>query len=577
MREKYNYQQIISYRASTQPHDIAYVFLDKRGEEADRVTYEQLDQRIQVLAAQLQVNSKVQDRVLIILENNIDYIVAFFACIYTNTVAVTMYAPRNQAQLERMIGISSDCGAVCAITSSSVVQKCKWDVSSLEELQHLHFIAVDETDSTSIPAWKKPQINGNDLALLQYTSGSTSSPKGVMVTHDNLMTQGEYLRIGFNLSKEDISVSWLPLFHDMGLIIGVLQSCYLGFTTYLMEPISFIRKPAIWLQTVSKYGGTWSAAPNFAFDLCVETYCASDYQSVDLSNWKGIVNAAEPVRKSTIENFSKCFAHCGFRLEYFNPSYGMAEATLDISCGEVEKAPIFKYLDLNKFQKNQLEFVTEDSEVKKTEVVACGKVHLDTEVVIVNLDGELCNEDEIGELWVRGKITASGYWDNAQATKEIFSAYLENGEGPYLRTGDLGFVYEGRIYITGRSKDVIIIHGKNHAPQDIEFTVESVSGVKNNFVAAFSLEIDDEERLIVFSQLTEENASTDLIARVIFNRVARSREVNIFEIVFLPKGILPKTTSGKIQRNACKEIYRKQKSSFNIVRNPLYTKTQKVS
>lgn len=568
MQEKCNYQQIIAQRAEQQANDLAYVFLDKWGKEQDAVTFEQLHHRTRVMALTIQQYCKAQQRVMIVLENSIDYIVAFYACVYTNTIAVTTHVPRTEAQLQHLLRVHDDCQATCMITHSRIVQK--FSFSSMQELQNLPVIAVDQLPAQDPSLWEKPQINADDLALLQYTSGSTSLPKGVMVSHDNLMLQGQYMETCYELSAKDVGVSWLPLFHDMGLILGVLQSCYSGFPTYLMEPITFILKPALWLQTVSKYGGTWSAAPNFAFDLCIETYRASHYQDVNLSTWKGVINGAEPVRKSTIERFSERFYDCGFRQHYFNPSYGMAESTLVITAGNKKQPPIFKSLELSQFKQHRVQF-EENSTAKTITAVACGKVWLDTQLIVVNSNRHICAAGEIGELWVKGKTVTRGYWQNPTATHNTFCAYLQNGDGPYLRTGDLGFIHEQQVYITGRSKDIIIIRGKNHAPQDIELTVEKCKYVQSNFVAAFSLEIASEEHVVVFAQVKPlQEFDKNTVAQEIFKRVVQEHEVNIFAIAFLPMGVLPKTTSGKIQRSVCKTIYAEQAHTLNVVRNPLF-------
>lgn len=579
-----NYVALLSGRASHQADHLAYVFIDRNGNEKNSFTFAELDQKARSIAATLQQHQVEKERVLIVLESDLDYISAFFGCLYAGATAVTLHPPKTKSQYQRLEGVSRNCEAKFLISTSSLIRESKTILEHVPSLATLNWIAIDTIPLDKATLWNKPEIKSNDIALLQYTSGSTSEPKGVMVSHQNLMVQGEYLKAGFDLTPEDVSVTWLPHFHDMGLILGLLESCYVGFVTYLMEPATFIRKPAIWLQTVSKYGGTWSAAPNFAYDLLVDTYQSADYEEVDLSTWKSVVNAAEPVRKKTLENFIACFAPQGFKPEFFNPSYGMAEATLEISSGFKGQGPFYRKLDLHSYQQNKAEFVNESdySSEKTIEAISCGFLRLDTELVIVDKNQRECPVNTIGEIWIKGATVAQGYWNSPTQTKEIFNAYLKNGKGPYLRTGDLGFVDdEQRIYITGRCKDAIILYGKNYAPQDLEITIENAHpAIRKNFVAVFSAEVEGEERILSVVQIQKEfweNFDSTTVANAILNVVHQEHEVSIFEILFLSHDKIPKTTSGKIQRNTCKKLYLEdQFEKLGHYRNPLFNAKEMV-
>ncbi|MDX9905775.1 MAG: AMP-binding protein [Bacteroidales bacterium] len=404
------------------------------------------------------------------------------------------------------------------------------------------------------------QSPNRQIALLQYTSGSTGRPKGVMVTHHNLMRNLEFLRQAVELTPDSISVHWLPVFHDMGLVFGVLESIYTGYTGILMPPVSFIQKPSRWLKAITRYKATLAGAPNFAYDLCVADISEDECKDLDLSSLKSLYNGAEPVRASTMKAFTGKFGPFGFREEMFYPTYGMAEATLMLSGGKVCDKPVVVYVDKTELEKNRIRIVAEENE-NAYSLVSVGNPWIDTSITIVNPDTlEPCPGDVVGELWVSGSIVTKGYWENDEETRNIFNAYTaSNGRGPFLRTGDLGFFHEGKLYISGRLKDLIIIRGSNYYPQDIEYLAEnSHNAIRANCSAAFSVIIDDTERLIIVAEV-ERTAMKDLnveeVVNAIRTKIAGEMELAVYGIQLIRTATIMKTSSGKIQRKACQRAF----------------------
>lgn len=551
-----NYPDLLRWRAEEDGNRLAYCFLQDGKTESQRLTFRELNDKVQLLAGFLQKYNCENERALVILENDLDYLIAFFACLYSKTIAVTLHPPSSREQLFRLNQVIKDCSPKFVLCNQSIHKKL--NLSSQKLFEDIQVIEVDQVSKDSGNSWLIPTIEPSDLAFLQYTSGSTSSPKGVMVSHYNLLCQGEYIQQAMSITKQDIAVMWLPYFHDMGLILGALQGPYTGYATYLMTPLTFIKSPLVWLKALSKYGGTLTAAPNFAYDLCCESFDEKEASDLDLSSLKCALNGAEPVRKKTLDKFTELFKPFGFESRVFYPAYGMAETTLVVSGGKRENEPTILDVDSEKIQKNHVTLA--DSHKTNLSMVSCGSAHLETVIRIVDPKTlKMCPRFSIGEIYVKNKSITLGYWKNEKATKECFGIYIE-GEGPFFKTGDLGFLdEEGELYITGRCKDIIIINGRNHAPQDIELTVqESHPAIRANFVGAFSVDQNSKERLVVVAGIKPDHVKALKGAEIyhaISKRVASAHEIRVEDLLLIRRGELPRTTSGKIQRSLCRKKY----------------------
>ena len=536
--------EILNRRAQFQSEQQAYIFLQNGETESGSLTYGELDRQAKAIATNLQ--SLSGERALLLYPSGLEFIAAFFGCLYAGVIAVPVYPPRRNQKLSRLLSIVNDSQAKIALTTQSILAdiEARWEEEA--ELTQLKWIATD-TIAVNPQDFIPQPITPEKLAFLQYTSGSTGTPKGVMITHGNIIHNQQIIQQAFGHSEKSIGVGWLPLYHDMGLIGHVLQTIYLGATNILMSPLAFLQKPIRWLEAISKYRATTSGGPNFAYDLCVNKIGPEQLSNINLSCWDLAYNGAEPIRAETLEKFSEKFASCGFKEEAFYPCYGMAETTLFTTGGDKYKPPLIR----------ELKAETLDQEETRR-FVGCGHPYPDTRVLIVHPDSlTQCQQEEVGEIWVSGGSIASGYWNRLEATKENFEAYLkETGEGPFLRTGDLGFLSQGALFVTGRIKDLIIIRGENHYPQDIELTVEnSHPALQSYSSAAFSVERNGEERLIVVCEVKRtslRDLNTEEVVKVIRKAVSEERDLQVYAILLLKTGSIPKTSSGKIQRYACR-------------------------
>ncbi|HYW21928.1 MAG TPA: beta-ketoacyl synthase N-terminal-like domain-containing protein, partial [Nodularia sp. (in: cyanobacteria)] len=548
--------ELLRYRALHQPHQPAYIFLQDGEIESGSLTYQELDIQARAIAAYLQSQTSEGQRALLFYPPGLEFITAFFGCLYAGVIAVPAYPPRRNQKMSRLQSILSDAQSSIALTSTSILVDIESRLNEQKESGVMHLLATDSIAKDLATNWQKPEINSDTLAFLQYTSGSTSTPKGVMVSHGNLLHTLADLDIGWNHTLESVMVSWLPTFHDLGLIYGVLEPLRFGFPCYMMPPASFLQRPLRWLEAISRYGGTHSGAPNFAYDLCVSIISEEQKANLNLSTWQMALNAAEPISPATLERFIKAFAVCGFQADTLCPGYGLAETTLKVSTVHCDKPTVLFHVSATDFEQHRVVTVPPDSENCQT-WVSCGEVALDTEIVIADPEHlTRCAPDEVGEIWVAGTCVAQGYWNRPQATKETFHAYLADTEaGPFLRTGDLGFLMNGQLCVTGRVKDLIIIAGKNHYPQDIERTVEACHpALRPNCGAAFSVTVGAEERLVVAQEIERSHLrklNNPEVMSAIRKAVAEQHELQVYAIVLLKTASIPKTSSGKIQRRAC--------------------------
>jgi acyl-CoA synthetase (AMP-forming)/AMP-acid ligase II len=554
----FSFIDVLHYRSQKQPDQTAYVFLERGEKETSRFTHTQLNQNVTAIAAHLQQLTVLGDRVLLLYPPGLEFIAAFLGCLYAGVVAVPAYPPRNNQNLTRLQAIAADSQAAVILTTTSFLSSIERWVAEEPQLANTRWLTTDDIDVADGTAWNKPNLNHETLAFLQYTSGSTGTPKGVMVNHGNLMHNAISIQTCFADNSSTRSVTWLPPYHDMGLIGGILQPLYLGAFTALMSPVDFLQKPIRWLQAISQYRATTSGGPNFAYDLCVSRIKPEYLEELDLSSWTLAFTGAEPIRAQTIDAFTSTFEPCGFRKETFYPCYGMAEATLLVSGVLRTEQPTIQSVKASALEQNQV-IVTEGSSARY--LVSCGQSAQNLKVVIANPESlNQCSENQVGEIWVAGSSIAQGYWNKFEETNQAFQAYLaDTGEGPYLRTGDLGFLQAGELFVTGRIKDVIIIRGQNHYPQDIELTVERCHpALRSGCGAAFSVLINDTERLIVVHEV-ERSYIKKLDVKEVVGRIRQSvstqHDLQVYAAILIKTGTIPKTSSGKIQRHACKSAF----------------------
>ena len=551
---------ILRWRAQAHPDKLAYSFLTDGESEAQRLTFRELDEKARAIGAHLQKLGIMGKCVLLLYPQGLDYVAAFWGCLYAKVIAVPLFPPRNNRVYARVQAVLQDSGAVLALTDQATMNKVQKRFASMPELQQLDWYVTSDLDMQLAGQWQKPNLNSDDLAYLQYTSGSTASPRGVMVSHKNLLYNLDDLDAGWVHTPESVLVSWLPIFHDMGLIYGVLQAVFIGFHSVLMAPATFGQQPYNWLQAISYYKATHSAGPNFAYELCVEKISPEQRQTLDLSHWQVALNGAEPVRAQTLKRFADAFASCGIHYNLNTPGYGLAEATLKVTACRNGQEPVLCSVQLTALEQNKIVVVPPEHENAYT-LVGCGSPMKETKVVIVNPDTlTRCDPDEVGEIWVSGPTVTQGYWNNPEATQHTFCAYLtDNSEGPFLRTGDLGFLQDDELFVTGRLKDVLIIRGANYYPQDIELAVEQChSALRPGCGVAFSFTENGEEHLVVAQEVRRafsRRLDVDEIVLSVRQTIAAYHALKVHTVLLLKTTTIPKTSSGKIQRQQCRQRF----------------------
>jgi 8-amino-7-oxononanoate synthase len=485
---------------------------------------------------------------------------ALFGCLCAGMVAVPTYLPHSNQFLASLEATVSDAGPRVALTTAATLEEYRRQIEQTPGLMALKWIPTDTIPDDLANAWQEPPLEGDSLALLQYTSGSTGSPKGVMVSHGNLLHNSSVIHKVFGNSPSSRGVIWLPPYHDMGLIGGIIQPVYAGAEAILMSPVHFIQKPLRWLMAISRYKATTSGGPNFAYDLCVRKITSEQKSGLDLSSWEVAFDGAEPVREETLHRFAAAFESCGFRQKAFLPCYGLAETTLIASGCNKSSEPTFLHVDAQALKAGRLALAAE-ARKHDFKLVGNGGAPPDHEIVIVDPDKQTpCESDKIGEIWIAGPSVAQGYWNRPEDSEQTFRARLAGkGEGLFLRTGDLGFIHAGQLFVTGRLKDLIIIRGRNHYPQDIERTVEkSHEALRPGGGAAFAVEVGDEERLVVVQEIERRfirKLDAEALIGAIRQSVSREHGIQAYAVVLLKTSGLPKTTSGKVQRQLCREHF----------------------
>lgn len=551
--------ELLRSRASDRSEQIAYTFLVDGEAQTASLTYGELDRQARAIAVYLRSYCQPGERALLLYPPGLEYIAAFFGCLYAGIIAVPAYPPRPNRSLLRIQAMIHDAQATVALTTPSIFARLERRLVKIPELKTLYWLSIDVEPHLE-KQWQEPNVNSSTVAFLQYTSGSTATPKGVAIAHSNLLHNLSAIFECFSYTPNSRGVIWLPPYHDMGLIGGTLQPLYSGLPVVLMSPLMFLQSPVRWLQAISHYRATTSGGPNFAYDLCVRKITAQQMTEIDLSCWEVAFNGAEPIDSSTLERFAAKFEPYGFRREAFYPCYGMAEATLIISGGLKTASVVSKSLQGEALGRNKV-VPAQVGDSRARTVVGCGNSISGQQIAIAHPDQlRRCASREIGEIWVRGASIAQGYWNNSEATNSVFNAYLaDTDEGPFLRTGDLGFLEGGELFVTGRLKDAIVINGQNHYPQDIERTVEqSHSQIRPTCSAAFSINVAGEEKLIVAAEVERSYLTSDTptlesqLIQSICRAVSKDHDLSVYRVLLLKPGSIPKTSSGKIQRQACR-------------------------
>jgi acyl-CoA synthetase (AMP-forming)/AMP-acid ligase II len=555
----------LRHHAEVHPDRAAYIFLADGENDERKITYGELDRQARAIAARLLKIAKPGDRAVLLYPSGLEFIAAFLGCAYAGIVSVPSIIPHMKRATPRVSLILQDAGAKIICASSDIYEKLAPQFAELPETKDLQWVVNAQIPLEEADAWIKPNINGDTLCFFQYTSGSTSLPKGVMITHANLLWTIEDLYRGSQFVESDIIVTWLPIFHDLGLILGLLTPMYVGFLCVLMSPISFLERPYRWFAAITKYKANLAIAPNFAFELCADKISDEEAQTLDLSLIRQMGNAAEPVRLETLEKFRRKFEPRGFRFETFAPSYGLAEATVKVSATRFGDRMKYYYLDGGALEKNKIVIVEKDHP-ECYEAVGCGVSSIDADIRIVNpITRQQCAPDEVGEIWVQSQSVAQGYWNRPQISDDIFKATLDTGAGPFMRTGDMGFMIDGELFIGGRIKDMIIVQGRNYYPQDVELTVEKChEAMRQSFGAAFA--VHDEhgsERLVIVQEVKREHRGAtpeqfSAMINAVRMAVAKAHGLRAHSVILIRPNTIHKTTSGKIQRAACRNSFLKK-------------------
>ncbi|HKV09540.1 MAG TPA: amino acid adenylation domain-containing protein, partial [Thermoanaerobaculia bacterium] len=547
--------QILRRRAREDPGRRIYTFLLEGEAEAGHLTCADLDRQAGAVAAALRQTSAPGDRAVLLFPPGLEFIVAFLGCLYAGVVAVPAPPPRPRRDGRRLEHLVRDCAPRIVLTTTAL--RATADPCSVSS-----WIATDELKASGAESDDLPRVEPAWPAFLQYTSGSTSSPRGVIVSHANLMHNERMIRAAFRQDEGSVVVGWLPLHHDMGLIGNVLQPLFCGGRCILMSPMAFLQRPRRWLEAIGRYRATTSGGPSFAYELCVQKVGPGDREGLDLSSWRVAFNGAEPVRAETLARFAEAFAPCGFRREAFYPCYGLAEGTLFAAGPRRAAEPQVAVFDAAALERHHAAAVAGDLPGGRP-LVGCGEVWEGQRIAIADPEtGTELPAGRVGEIWLAGPSVAAGYWGRDEETARTFGARLiaagGSVEGPFLRTGDLGFVAAGELFVTGRLKDLVILRGRNHYPQDLELTAEhSHPELRSGGVAAFSVDGGDGELLVVVGEVVRRfQAGVEAVAAAVRRALAEEHEVRVHEVVLIRTGTLPRTSSGKIQRHLCRARYR---------------------
>lgn len=556
------FADVLRYRAEERPHSTALHRIDGRGDIAETWSFGELDRRARAVAALLDERGLAGQRALLMFEPGLDFVAAFFGCLYAGVVAIPSYPPdpmRLNRSLPRFVALVEDSDAKAVVTTTLIHGLASTLLEHTAGLQGLQAVVVDELDPASGDGWTPQARSEDDVAFIQYSSGSTSTPKGIVVTHRNLLDHALTLEALDDDSPGRSGLFWLPSYHDLGLIAGILQPVYYGVQTSLMSPIDFMKHPMSWLRAISRLRPTHTGGPNFGYDLCVRKFDPAKLEGVDLSSVTVWVNAAERIRKETIDRFVETFAPYGVTRAAFGPAYGLAEATLVVSTNYGERPPRCVEVVSSALTRGLVEEATpETPDADRQWLVGVGRPAEVVDVAIVDPHALRAVEPgRTGEIWVHTGSVASGYLGQDELSASTFGARLPGDPRPWLRTGDLGFVLpEGELFITARLKDLVILHGRNIAPEDIEHAVEEAhDAVRPGCVAAFSVDHGGQERLVISleARLADADDASGVEAAV-RTRLAEDG-LQAWRIEVLTPRALPKTSSGKLQRHAARDAF----------------------
>lgn len=553
----------LRHYAKFRPDARAYTFVSDGERDERPLTYLELDERSTAFAKWLHRSAHGGQAAVLLFPSGLEFVVGFFACLKARVVAVPGNLARNAQHFARLQLIIQDSGARLILTTPGLKETIRTGLQ-LAGVQEGQVLVCDESQAFdgSALGGRLPQATEQDLAFLQYTSGSTGSPKGVMVTHGQLIANERAIQRSAGLPEHIEGAGWLPQFHDMGLIGATLQPVALGGHYAFMTPLHFVQRPLRWLELMSRQGSIASAAPNFALDLCVKALqnlrSAGAEPALDLRKVRTIFCGAEPVSAMTLKRFAEGFGPFGLEADAVRPCYGLAEGTLLVSGGRTRSAPEVVSIDRSALARGEIVF---GADAGSADVVCCGAVAEDHEVRIVDpASGSPAQADRVGEVWVRGPSVTSGYWGQGKATRETFDARLDDGSGPFMRTGDLGFVLGDGLYVTGRIKELMIVRGRNYYPHDIEATILSALGADwKGSCTVFSLQADGSERVVAMLELArkQQPEPESLVSLVAAVREATSRvhELQLADVLVVEHGATPRTSSGKTQRLRCAELY----------------------
>lgn len=551
---------VLRHRATVHPGRVAFTFLSDSESGEESITFGDLDRKARAIAAYLEENNMWGERVLLLLPSGLEYVTTFFGCLYARVIAVPSFPVnlgRQRREASWFRNLVADARPLMAFTTPEAIRRAATEASEELSGEMPRYVDSNSIDDSRCDSWEDSRPNPDAIAFLQYTSGSTSTPNGVMVSHSNIMHNQSLIQAACMSGEESTVVSWLPLHHDMGLIGTILQPVYIGARSVLMAPNRFLHDPVHWLRAISTFRGHSSTGPNFAYELCTRKISAQQKVGLDLTSWRIAINGAEPVRPETLERFAAAFADCGFRPEVFFPSYGLAEATLMVTGGRKSSLPKLMRISARSLEQNVVQ-EARDQEGART-LVGCGGLFNGQEVRIVNPETrKACPDNAVGEIWVSGPSVAQGYWNRPEETELTFHAQLSTGEETvFLRTGDLGFLADGQLFITGRLKDLIILRGRNLYPQDVELTVHGCSPhLPVGGGAAFVMDVEGEDALVVVQEIQRnaEVAAEGLLSPI-REALLIDHGIQVHTVVLIRYGTIPRTTSGKIRRRECKKRY----------------------
>ena len=557
---------ILRHHAAVTPDRLAVAFQESLSDELVTVDCATLDRRARAIAHRLQKFHGEGRTALLLFQPGLDFLYTFFGCLYAGVVAVPSYVPKRPRSIARLRSIAREADLSFVITTEDLLPELSKLAAEHDLLGGTCWLCSDAVPESDADEWRPGECTADTLACLQYTSGSTAAPKGVMLTHGNLVSNTRVIHRAFGHTSDSKTVIWLPPYHDMGLIGGILQPLLVGFPTVLMSPFETIQRPLRWLKAITKHRATSSGGPNFAYELCVDRISEKELASLDLSSWQVAFNGAEPIRRETLERFAEKFAPCGFSRDAFLPCYGLAEATLFVSGSRSIKSAVFPPEDLPDLPDQRQDGSCWGTETNDRSYVSSGAIAPEMEAFIVNPDThEPVRDGTFGEIWVAGSSNAAGYWKRPELSEATFRATLADGSGPFLRTGDIGTLHEGELYVTGRLKDLLIIDGRNHHPEDIEQSVQqSHDWLLPHGGAVFAID-DDRSTLTVVHELRRDRLREPCqpVFEAIRANVSTEHELSVVSIYLVRPGAVPKTPSGKIQRQLCRQLL--QEGELKIV------------